>query len=85
MLDLFATLQKHVKVSTLFETAVALSSCTDVPDQMGQFDPGDASRLGIEESTLLAVRPDGYVGFRSDRDHLGALERYAALIQTGRS
>jgi 2-polyprenyl-6-methoxyphenol hydroxylase-like FAD-dependent oxidoreductase len=84
MSALFATLQKHVKDSTLFEAAVALSSCTDVPDQMGQLDPGDASRLGIEQSTLLAVRPDGYVGFRSDRNHLGALERYAALIQTGR-
>jgi hypothetical protein len=29
------------------------------------------------------VRPDGYVGMRCDRDHLGALERYRALVRAG--
>jgi 2-polyprenyl-6-methoxyphenol hydroxylase-like FAD-dependent oxidoreductase len=85
LLDLHATLQKHVNDSTLFETARTLSSCANVPDQIGQLEAAEASRLGVEGSTLLAVRPDGYVGLRSDRDHLGALERYTALIQTGRS
>jgi hypothetical protein len=45
-------------------------------------EPAQASQLGIEGITLLAVRPDGYVGLRSDRDPLGALERYTAFIQT---
>ena len=31
-------------------------------------------------TTLLAVRPDGYVGMRSERDYLTALERYVGLI-----
>ena len=48
-------------------------------------EPAEASQLGIEGITLLAVRPDGYVGLRSDRDHLGELESYTAFIQTGRS
>lgn len=81
--DLHAALQKHVSESPLFESAVALSSRADVPHPIGRLDPTDASHLGIEGSTLLAVRPDGYIGLRSDRDHLGALGRYTAFIQTG--
>jgi hypothetical protein len=37
----------------------------------------------VRETTLLAVRPDGYVGLRSDGDHLNALERYRALVCAG--
>jgi hypothetical protein len=29
------------------------------------------------------VRPDGYIGLRSDGDHLNALEHYCALVQAG--
>jgi 2-polyprenyl-6-methoxyphenol hydroxylase-like FAD-dependent oxidoreductase len=83
LLDLHAALQELVKDSTLFETAVTLSSCANLSDSIGRLDPAEASHLGIEGSTLLAVRPDGYVGLRSDRDHLIALERYSAFIQTG--
>ena len=32
------------------------------------------------DATLLAVRPDGYVGLRADRDHVGALQRYRRLV-----
>jgi 2-polyprenyl-6-methoxyphenol hydroxylase-like FAD-dependent oxidoreductase len=83
LLDLHAALQEVVKDSTLFEVAVALSSRADVAHPIGCLEAAAASHLGIEGSTLLAVRPDGYVGLRSDRDHLHALERYAAFIQTG--
>jgi hypothetical protein len=31
------------------------------------------------------VRPDGYIGLRSDHDHLSALERYRRLIHAGHS
>jgi 2-polyprenyl-6-methoxyphenol hydroxylase-like FAD-dependent oxidoreductase len=85
LLDLHAALQGLVKDSPLFETAVVLSSCANVPDPIGHFEPAAASHLGIGGSTLLAVRPDGYIGLRSDRDHLSALARYAAFIQTGHS
>jgi hypothetical protein len=34
--------------------------------------------------TLLVVRPDGYVGLRSDKDHLRALTRYQNLILESR-
>jgi hypothetical protein len=82
--DLHCALQELVKDSTLFETAVALSSCSGITGPFGYLEPAEASHLGIEGSTLLAVRPDGYIGLRCDRDHLNTLERYAALIQTGR-
>ena len=32
---------------------------------------------------LLAVRPDGYVGLRSDQGHLRALQHYCTLIHEG--
>jgi hypothetical protein len=43
-------------------------------------DAGAAARLGVEATTLLVVRPDGYVGLRADDDHVAALERYQRLI-----
>jgi hypothetical protein len=79
-----AALQEHVKHSALFETAVALSAGANVPDSIGHLDSAAASQLGMEGSTLLAIRPDGYVGLRADRDHLAALERYATFLQTSR-
>jgi hypothetical protein len=85
LLDLHTALQKVVKDSTLFEAAVALGSRADVAQPIGRLEAAAASRLGIEGSVLLAVRPDGYIGLRSDRDHLNAVERYAAFIQTGQT
>jgi 2-polyprenyl-6-methoxyphenol hydroxylase-like FAD-dependent oxidoreductase len=80
---LHAALQQHVKDSTLFEAAVALTAGANGSASIGRLDPVAASQLGMEEITLLAIRPDGYIGLRADRDHLSALERYAARL-TGR-
>jgi 2-polyprenyl-6-methoxyphenol hydroxylase-like FAD-dependent oxidoreductase len=80
---LHAALQEHIKHSTLFEAAVAVTAGAEVPASIGQFDPIAAAQLGMEGSTLLAIRPDGYVGLRADRDHLAALERYSTFLQTG--
>jgi 2-polyprenyl-6-methoxyphenol hydroxylase-like FAD-dependent oxidoreductase len=85
LLALHAALQKHVRDSPLFETAVALTAGASVPDSIGHLEPAAAAQLGIAGTTLLAIRPDGYVGLRADRDHLAALERYAAFLQTGHS
>jgi 2-polyprenyl-6-methoxyphenol hydroxylase-like FAD-dependent oxidoreductase len=82
---LHAALQQHVKQSSLFEAAVALTAGANVSDSIGHLDPAAASQLGMEGSTLLAIRPDGYVGLRADRDHLAALERYSTFFQTGHS
>jgi 2-polyprenyl-6-methoxyphenol hydroxylase-like FAD-dependent oxidoreductase len=85
LLALHSTLQKHIKDSPLFEVAVALTAEAGQADSIGRLEPSAATQLGIEGITLLAIRPDGYVGLRADRDHLAALDRYAAVLQTGDS
>jgi 2-polyprenyl-6-methoxyphenol hydroxylase-like FAD-dependent oxidoreductase len=85
LVDLLAALQALVNESPLFEAAVALGTGPDLPDQIGQLEPVAAERLGVQGTTLLAVRPDGYIGLRSDREHLSALERYRTLVRTGHS
>ena len=66
--SLFGALQKAVNGSPVFDAVISLGA-----DQM----PG-----GRGSTTLLAVRPDGYVGMRCERDHLAALERYGGLLAT---
>jgi hypothetical protein len=85
LVDLHGALQKLTAESTLIEAIVALGSDTDLPAQIGRFEPGATDLIGVEGITLLAVRPDGYIGLRADRDHLNALERYGALIGAGRN
>ncbi len=81
--DLHTALQPLATDSPLFEAAIALRTGPDVPVPIRQFEPAAANLLGVEGITLLAIRPDGYIGLRSDRDHLAALERYRTLVQTG--
>jgi len=83
--DLNAALQQLAIDSPLFEAAVALSTRRDLGAPIGYLEPAVADLLGVEGSTLLAVRPDGYIGLRSDRDHLSALERYRTLVYAGHS
>ena len=64
--SLLDDLQKFVSGSRVFEAVVSLRA-NDVLDVRGS-------------TTLLAIRPDGYVGMRSERDHLAALERYHSLV-----
>jgi hypothetical protein len=58
--------QKLVKDSRVFESVVSLGT-NQLLDSRGG-------------TTLLVVRPDGYVGMRCERDHLAALERYQRLV-----
>jgi hypothetical protein len=45
--------------------------------------PLEADQLGIDGVRLLAMRPDGYVGLRSDQDHLREMQQYRTLIHAG--
>ena len=85
LVELHAALQDLAADSPLFEAAVALGSHPDLPVKIGQLQPAAADLLGIKGTTLLVVRPDGYVGLRSDQNHLGALESYRALVSGGQS
>ncbi len=78
--ELHTALQNIVIGSPLFEAAITLSTQTELSNQMGHLEPTGAELLGIDNMTLLAVRPDGHIGLRSDGDHLAALERYRKLI-----
>lgn len=40
----------------------------------------EASSLGLGPLTLLAVRPDGFIGLRADADHRSAVGRYVGLV-----
>jgi len=79
--ELYTALQKLTAGSPLFEAAIGLSTPPAVADQVGQIDLAGTDLLGVQGTTLFAVRPDGYLGLRSDEDHLSALERYRKLVQ----
>jgi len=64
-----------VTASPRFDSVVA-----PAPDTL---DPPSLAALGVDGLTLLAVRPDGHVGLRADRDHVDALRRYDDLLRTG--
>jgi hypothetical protein len=66
--------------SPIFEAAIALSTQPEPFNRIGRLEPAGADLLGVQGTTLLAVRPDGYIGLRSDGDHLSAFERYRRLI-----
>jgi 2-polyprenyl-6-methoxyphenol hydroxylase-like FAD-dependent oxidoreductase len=83
--DLHAALQELATDSPLFEATIALGTHRDLSAQIGYLEPVTSDLLGIEENTLLAVRPDGYIGLRADQDHLSALEHYRTLVHAGHS
>jgi 2-polyprenyl-6-methoxyphenol hydroxylase-like FAD-dependent oxidoreductase len=83
--DLHRALQSVASDSALFEAVVAAGAQSDLPAWAGRFDANVPDLLGVEGITVLAVRPDGYVGLRADRDHLAALARYDSLIRSGRT
>jgi len=83
MAELLAALQDFVTDESLFETAIAFATRDELADQIGQLEVAAADLLGVEGIVLLAVRPDGYIGLRADRDYINALERYRALVLGG--
>ncbi len=72
---------------TALSTAVVADN-TDSPlfeaTMAEALDAATAELLGVDGLTLLAVRPDGYVGLRADVDHVAALADYRRRI-TGSS
>ncbi len=56
------------------------SGRSDAPHAIGTLAQDAAARLGVEEISLLVVRPDGHVGLRADRDPLERLASYQSLL-----
>jgi 2-polyprenyl-6-methoxyphenol hydroxylase-like FAD-dependent oxidoreductase len=69
----------------LFESAFALGAEPGLPVPVGALDPAAAGELGVAAVTLLAVRPDRHIGFRSDRAEVAGLKRYEQLVAAAAS
>jgi FAD binding domain len=85
VVDLHTALQEFATGSPLFEAAITLGTDSGLAVQIGHLGPVSADLLGVKGITLFAVRPDGYIGLRADRDHLSALDRYRTLLHAGHS
>ncbi|HSE88227.1 MAG TPA: FAD-dependent monooxygenase [Candidatus Binatia bacterium] len=83
LVELYNALQELITDSPLFEAAIAFETQPERPVQIERIEPAGADLLGVQGITLLVVRPDGYVGLRSDGDHLSALEHYRKLVHAG--
>jgi 2-polyprenyl-6-methoxyphenol hydroxylase-like FAD-dependent oxidoreductase len=79
-MELHTELRELTTNSPLFDAAVALSTLPEMLDQIGRLEPAEAALLGVQNTTLLAVRPDSYIGLRSDKDYVNALGHYRKLI-----
>jgi 2-polyprenyl-6-methoxyphenol hydroxylase-like FAD-dependent oxidoreductase len=64
------------KRTGVLDAVVLLSARSDDGTAHARLEPGAANQLGIEEVTLLVIRPDGHVGLRADRKHGEALAIY---------
>jgi 2-polyprenyl-6-methoxyphenol hydroxylase-like FAD-dependent oxidoreductase len=65
--------------SPLVERIATVAAGEGVPAD-ARLAPADAEVLGVEDITLLAVRPDAYVGLRADDDHAASFDRYEGLL-----
>jgi 2-polyprenyl-6-methoxyphenol hydroxylase-like FAD-dependent oxidoreductase len=48
-----------------------------------ELDPEGAARLGVEGPTILAIRPDHYIGLRHDAADIGPVRAYVDLVRSG--
>ena len=76
-------LEEIVSDSPRLDAVVAVATDTHDRAGIGRLDHTGAELLGITDTTVLAVRPDGYIGLRAERDHPRELVAYDALIRAG--
>lgn len=65
-----------------FDGMVAIGT-EEHPSLSGLIEPEAADRLGVDEVAILAIRPDGHVGFRVDAIDAGPVRDYLDLIRAG--
>ena len=65
-----------------FDSVIALGTAHD-PSLTDVIDAAVADRIGIGDVAVLAVRPDGYIGHRSDGADIGPVGEYLELIRSG--
>jgi 2-polyprenyl-6-methoxyphenol hydroxylase-like FAD-dependent oxidoreductase len=77
--ELHRSVEAHVGGSVI-EVAVMLSVQGAGSAAVASIDPAVADRLGVDGATLFVVRPDGYLGLRSDQKHAEALAAYVERL-----
>ncbi len=75
--------RQQVEASPRLDVVVAFTAADHRPGGVGGIDAGATDELGVRDVTVLAIRPDGFVGLRADGDHLAALAHYDAVVQAG--
>jgi 2-polyprenyl-6-methoxyphenol hydroxylase-like FAD-dependent oxidoreductase len=83
LIGLHSAIRDLAAHSSIFESAFTVAAYTGLSGEIGVCSPSAAGQLGIHGITLLAMRPDGYIGARADRNHLAAIESYRNLIFAG--
>jgi hypothetical protein len=74
------TLQTRIETS-LVDATFVLATGSDELHAGGQLSQSAAESLGVDDVSLLVIRPDGHVGLRADRNHHDALAAYQALLR----
>jgi len=74
-------IQRQNDLKFIDET-VALSTQTDATESFARLEATAAELLGVQELTLLVIRPDGHIGLRADRDHIATLADYCTLLKS---
>jgi 2-polyprenyl-6-methoxyphenol hydroxylase-like FAD-dependent oxidoreductase len=64
----------------LIEATFLISTQSDDQNRWARLSAAAADELGVDEITLLVIRPDGHIGLRADRDHEAALAAYHLLV-----
>lgn len=64
----------------LYGASFAAAVASDGGPGVASLSAEDAARLGIEDVTLLVVRPDGHIGLRADSGHEAALVSYGLKL-----
>jgi 2-polyprenyl-6-methoxyphenol hydroxylase-like FAD-dependent oxidoreductase len=72
-------------VSSVIEATFVITARSNDQDPCARLTRASADQLGIDDLTLLVIRPDGHVGLRADRNHLGALAAYHTLLVSRRT
>ena len=75
--ELVAELRQHV--GSAVDSVVGLSTRPDAAP-VGRMDESVAAQLGVVDVTVLAVRPDRYVGLRDDSGDPSVVEEYLSAL-----
>jgi hypothetical protein len=84
ILELATTLEVAHRGSPVIDAVIGLSTRPRDP-RIGRIDESVADQLGIDGVTILAVRPDRFVGFRHDGIDTRGVDDYLAAFTSGGS